>query len=475
LLSVASCLLPLACCLFSLPGCAVWDGLTAAQQHEEAERNWAAVRAKVKYQLAAKQFDAGRIDAAAISAREALGLDPTLADAHVLLCRALLEKGDLAGARAVLTAAEAAGIRTPETLYMLGVIAERSEDSAQALRYYTEARSLDPGDPDYLVAQAECLVALGRPEEAAQLVTAALDGSEPRPPALDVPMESGGQGSGRAELSSTDRPTRGSATADLEVSLYPDAGREAGRRPGREPPGPLRKLDNDGTIDALLGNILLVMGDDPGALAAFRRAMPLLSRQDLFCEQYGLLLFRMGYLAEALSVLGPLHDRQGAEAAGPVVRALAQCNLELGRLDAAGDVLSPWLRDHPGDAAAWLLQAGVALRRDDPAAAQHDADTARRLAPGQVSAHLVYACASRRLAEPDEALTSLQRCLQLDPDNVWAHCLLAQVLSDAQRLEEADEHWRRALQIDPHCEPARRALERSSTLDVPVKGSSSEL
>jgi len=437
--------LPIALCLTSLPGCAAWDGLTHAQQHDEAERNWAAVRAKVKHQLASRQFDGGQIDAAAISAREALGLDPTLADAHVLLCRALLEKGDLAGARAVLTAAEAAGIRTPEILYMLGVIAERSDDPAQALKFYTEARSKDPGDPDCLVAEAECLVALGRPEEAAQLVLAALDGSEPRP-------------SGRAEPFPADRPTRGSATADSEFSRYPDAGREADQ--------PLRKLDNDGTIDALLGNILLLIGDDQGALAAFRRAMPLLSGQDLFCEQYGLLLFRMGYMAEALSVLGPLHDRQGPEAAGPVVRALAQCNLELGRLDAAGDVLTPWLRDHPNDDDAWLLQAGVALRRGDPAAAQHDADTARRLAPGQVSAYLVYACASRRLAEPDEALASLQRCLQLDPDNVWAHCLLAQVLSDAQRLEEAAEHWRRALQIDPRCEPARRALGESSSSEL---------
>ncbi|MHC4067791.1 MAG: hypothetical protein ACYSUI_25255, partial [Planctomycetota bacterium] len=47
------------------------------RQREEAQKHWSQVRASVKHQLATQQAEAGQIEAAISTVREALGLDPT--------------------------------------------------------------------------------------------------------------------------------------------------------------------------------------------------------------------------------------------------------------------------------------------------------------------------------------------------------------------------------------------------------------
>ncbi|MHC4092522.1 MAG: tetratricopeptide repeat protein, partial [Planctomycetota bacterium] len=343
------------------------------RQREEAQKHWSQVRASVKHQLATQQAEAGQIEAAISTVREALGLDPTALESYLLLSRALLEKGDLQAARRALVAAETVYAEMSPELqdrdpvvwadlyYLRGVIAERSRQHADALNCYTRARQLGPDQKDFLVAQAECLVALGRPEEARQQIWQSID-----------------------------------------------------------------HFECDGTLETLVAEISLVLGDQDSAVAAFQRAMPLVGEDDLVAEEYGLLLFRMGRLAEAISVLQPLWERTGTDASGSVVRTLAECFLDVGRSGMADDLLDKWLNKHPNDVLGWMLGVRAAAARGDEVMTRRCADVVRRLAPQDPRAYLVHGYVCWRFGDLDGAVASLERSLALDPDDALAHCLMGQ-------------------------------------------------
>ena len=365
------------------------------QQREQAEQHWRQVRARIKRQLATQQFEMGQIEAAITTVQEALGLDPTAVDSYLLLSRALLEQGDLPGARRALAAAERMGLGSAGLLYLHGVISERSRQLAEALDFYARARRLNPDEKDYLAAQAECLVALGRPEEGRQQIRESID-----------------------------------------------------------------RFDRDGTLETLLAKISLILGDQEAALVAFQRALPLVGDNDLVAEEYGLLLFRMGRLAEAISVLQPLCERTGQEAPGGAVRALAECFLEIGQTEAAATLLKGWLKRHPDDAIGWLLQARAAVAHGDLAMTRRCADAAWRLAPHDPQTCLAQGYVRWRLGDLPGALASLERSLSLDPISAPAHCLMGQVLADKGKTKDARHHWRRALQIDPRAAWASAGLRK---------------
>jgi Flp pilus assembly protein TadD len=256
----------------------------------------------------------------------------------------------------------------------------------------------DPTEIDYLAAEAECLVALGRPEEARERVLESMDLSRP-----------------------------------------------------------------EGTLDMLLAEINLVLGDPKAAAEALQRAMPYVGHDPLVAEEYGLLSASLGRFAEAVAVLEPLMEADGEYGpSGAAVRALVQSYLEIGHLEAGASLVRDWLQDHADDTAAWLLQGRAALARGDLKTACRSSETAARLAPQNAEAHLIrgYACWQR--GEADRAQQALERALSLDPDDAVTHCLLAQVLSQRGRPGQARHHWLRALQIDPHSAWARDGLARAS-------------
>lgn len=136
----------------------------------EAEQQWKHVRARVKFQLAEQQYESRLFDDAARTAREALALDASQADAHVLLARALLEQGRIASAEQTLHAARARGLTAPDLDYSEGVILEHRGRLEEALERFVAAADADPANVDFLIARAECLVALDRADEAIELL-----------------------------------------------------------------------------------------------------------------------------------------------------------------------------------------------------------------------------------------------------------------------------------------------------------------
>lgn len=155
-----------------LPGCAQ---LKHQRQQQAAQLEWNQVRARIKLQLAAQQFDTGHAADAVATAAEALALDPTAPEAYVLLVRAQLEADDLFSAEQTLAAATQADVRSSELTYLRGVMRESRGQLEEALALYQQARTENPQSLDSLVAEVECMVALGRTEAAVARIEENLD------------------------------------------------------------------------------------------------------------------------------------------------------------------------------------------------------------------------------------------------------------------------------------------------------------
>lgn len=154
----------------ALPFCSGCRSVSHAEQKIQAEQQWNNVRARVKYQLAEQQYTGRLFDEAIQTVQESLALNPAQEDAYVLLARANLEQDRPASAQAAVQAAVSAGLNSAELLYIQGMIYEQRDQLPQALEQFARASAIDPGSADYLAAQAECLVALDRPNEALHLL-----------------------------------------------------------------------------------------------------------------------------------------------------------------------------------------------------------------------------------------------------------------------------------------------------------------
>jgi len=141
----------------SISGC---QTLHHDKDKQEAQQHWQEVRGRFKYQLARQQYEGGLFSDAVITATEAISLDPKEANAYAVLARANLELGQPAAATAALDAAEQSGLTTSALTYMRGVIFEQRGDLTAALDRYRQARSHDPFEVDYFLAEIE--VQIGR-------------------------------------------------------------------------------------------------------------------------------------------------------------------------------------------------------------------------------------------------------------------------------------------------------------------------
>src|SRR5262249_41778404 len=128
------------------------------------------VRGGVKLQLARQHLQSGRLEEAEKIINQAVALSSKDPQAFVLLAKLRLEQGQLAEARAAVTPASVLAPGNPEVSYLSGIIAQRYGDLEMAAEYYTAASKAAPNAVDYLLAEAETLVALDRSLDALDLV-----------------------------------------------------------------------------------------------------------------------------------------------------------------------------------------------------------------------------------------------------------------------------------------------------------------
>ena len=162
------------CLLAALLAAATLSGCSQKRNQvtQDAQQHWDQVRGRMKYQLARQQYDAGRPEEAARTVQEAIAMDPEFPPGYVLMTRCCLETGDLKAASATLATARDRQLQSAGLAYLQGVLSELEHDHDTALAAFQAARKLDPAQVDFIVAEAECLVAMDRAEQALQVLEA---------------------------------------------------------------------------------------------------------------------------------------------------------------------------------------------------------------------------------------------------------------------------------------------------------------
>lgn len=139
-------------------GCA-----TPSQQEarEAALERWQVARAGVKARLAADQFAAGRLEAAAVELDEARTLDPENDRFKLMHARLLVSDGEPHRALEVLAALELTGSRAAEADYLRGIVHQQLQGWSAAANAYLAAFARQPREVAYFAAALQALLQTG--------------------------------------------------------------------------------------------------------------------------------------------------------------------------------------------------------------------------------------------------------------------------------------------------------------------------
>jgi len=120
------------------------------------------INSDLMYDQAVQAFEAGQLDRALEDVREAILRTPELAKYHVLMGRIQLESHRLDRAFRCFEKAIELDPNCHEAHYCRGIVYERWSKDELAAESHHHAFELDPSELSYLLAAAECEVALGR-------------------------------------------------------------------------------------------------------------------------------------------------------------------------------------------------------------------------------------------------------------------------------------------------------------------------
>lgn len=137
-----------------------------------AQKRWNEARASILFGLAQDQYKGHDFDSCKQTCGEALKMVPESCPLHTLMAKVEIEQGQLEQAEKDLELARKFGPREPEPYYLSGVVYQRWQRPQLALEFYRQAGERAPAELAYLLAQGEMLVALGRTDEALQLLQA---------------------------------------------------------------------------------------------------------------------------------------------------------------------------------------------------------------------------------------------------------------------------------------------------------------
>jgi tetratricopeptide (TPR) repeat protein len=147
---------------------------------------WNAARAGVLGSLAQEQYKGGNLDKARASVDNAICLNPKNAQLHVLSGKIALEQGQLDLAEKELRQAQFTDPKIAEADYLCGVVYQRWQKHDVALGLYEDAARKEPAELAYVLACAESMIAMGRSDEALDLLKSKLDSFEHSPVIRDA-------------------------------------------------------------------------------------------------------------------------------------------------------------------------------------------------------------------------------------------------------------------------------------------------
>ena len=135
-----------------------------------ADQRWLSVRTVLMLDMAQQQFDTGDLEQSERTVKEAMTIDPTNAQLHVLAGRIELERGHLERSYHMFNAAIMLDGTLAEAHYYQALVFQRWQNYQAAYDSYTLAYEARPDNSAYLIARGEMLVSLGRIDEAIVLL-----------------------------------------------------------------------------------------------------------------------------------------------------------------------------------------------------------------------------------------------------------------------------------------------------------------
>ncbi len=155
---------PCVCCLLLLAaagGCNPGHGKHTQAFKEEAQQRMDGMKAATEFDMAQQQFLAGDLEKAAKTIDQSIAFNDSVARAHVLRGRIMLEQSRLESALQSFEHAASLDEEFADAYFYQGVVYERFSDPVGALEAYARAAKADPDNPQYVVAQAEMLIETG--------------------------------------------------------------------------------------------------------------------------------------------------------------------------------------------------------------------------------------------------------------------------------------------------------------------------
>ena len=374
------------------------------------------------------QLARGDAKSASIQLKNALQIDPSLAEARFLLGRALLDTDDPGAATIEL--AKAGELQYPID-ELAPVMAKALLQQGQFKKVIDDFAALELSSPravaDLKASVAGAYTALGNLAAAASELTTALKAQPDYLPAL------------LAEV----RLLAARGDGDGALKLVDEA---------------LRKSPSD--LEALLlrGDLLLRRGDTGRATAAYRSALE--SRPDSMPAHVGLLtaLLAQGDMKSAHQALAALKKIRPLQ--GHTLYFEAQLALRDGDYKLAEAISQQLLKAAPDNPRLLQLSAGIAYRKGNLIQAEKDLDKVLRAVPNLVPARQLLARTYLRMGRSDKVLEVLQPILGQGAD---ANTLTVAASAHMQQLNiaKAEDLYSQALRLDPGNLRSRTALALS--------------
>jgi tetratricopeptide (TPR) repeat protein len=153
-----------------LAGCAGGGQSQHDEWVEQADTRYKSLRTGLIMEMAQQHFDAGDLENAERSVKDAMEIDPTSAKLLTLAGRIKLERGRLERAYHLFNMAIEQAPDRPEAYYYQGLVLQRWKRFDEAEKQYSKAYDLEADNVAYLIAWGEMLVEAGEVERAIELL-----------------------------------------------------------------------------------------------------------------------------------------------------------------------------------------------------------------------------------------------------------------------------------------------------------------
>ncbi len=137
---------------------------------QAADDRWHALRSAALLDMAKSQFEAGALDTAEKTVRDAAAIDADNPQLHLLAGRIALERSQLERAYRLFEISATLGPELADPYYYQGVVLQRWRQHDAALAAYQKAYELDPSSAPRMLAVAEMMVQLDRATDAITLL-----------------------------------------------------------------------------------------------------------------------------------------------------------------------------------------------------------------------------------------------------------------------------------------------------------------